>query len=589
MPSLWQASTLVLAIAAGLLAWAPWRQAETPKIPLMRFPITLPLRSALIGGAATLSIAPDGRNIVYLGEVAGNQQLFLRPIDQFIAQPLAGTDGAFDPFFSPDGKWVAFFTANKLKKISVHGGAPIDVCTTEGFPRGGWWSSDDFIWYGSINQTVFRLPASGGTPVAVTQLDSANHEISHRFPQVLSDNKTIIYTVKQNNITSFDEANIAVENIDTHHRTILVHGGSYARYIPTGHVLYARGTLINAVPFDLKHPDVAGTPIAAIEGGLLNPLSGYANYCVSNNGILAYVPFGPIGEDDARICWVHRDGTVHALIDTLRPYGYASLSPDGLRLAMTIRAANDDIWIFHLARGTMTRLTFGGGNSDFPSWTPDGKRILYITERGRTWRYFTKLSDGSGAEEELNSSINPDPIAPPSFSPDGRLLVYAKEGNIWTMTLDGDHRASLLLESPANKQAPRFSPDGKWLSYTSNESGRNEVFVVPFPKAEGKWQVSTNGGDGARWTKNGRELLYVEGRTLMTVEVTTTPSFDFSLPKKLFELPSNWNGPFFDPQPDGERVIVSLNAPHPQEATQINVVVGWFDELKQKFARNEQQ
>ena len=214
-------------------------------------------------------------------------------MDRFASHPMVGTDLASDPFFSPDGQWIAFFADGKLKKISIFGGSPQDVCSVPGFMRGGWWTADNVIWFGHLNSVVYRVPSIGGIPEEVTVMDSLQGEISHRFPQPLPDGKTIIFTVKYNNITSFDDAVITAENIVTHERKTLIRGGSYARYVPTGHIMYARGSSIYAVPFDPVAVEIKGPPVPVEEGGMLNPLSGDANYSVSDAGTLVYATQAP--------------------------------------------------------------------------------------------------------------------------------------------------------------------------------------------------------------------------------------------------------------------------------------------------------
>jgi serine/threonine-protein kinase len=581
---LWPAVAAVLALALIVVAWGPWRKQGAVSTSVMRFPINLPLTAPLVGGAATLAIAPDGSKMVYLAESGGNQALFLRFMNQFAGQVIPGTDGALDPFFSPDGQWIGFFSSSKLWKVSVHGGAPVAVCDIGAFPRGGWWSPDDVIWFGTINQVIFRVPASGGTPTEASVMDTTHMEISHRFPQLLPDGKTLLYTVKLSNITSFDEALIATENVQTHERKVVVRGGSFARYVPTGHLMYARGRSIFAVPFDLPTLQVSGNPLPVIDGGRLNQLSGDANYGVANNGTLLYVPMGPVNDIDSRIVWLGRNGAVQPLIDTLKPYGFGNLSPDGQRLAMTIRAANDDIWVYHLGRKTLTRLTFGGGNSDLATWTPDGTRLLYASERQRVLKVFLKPWDGSGAEREVGHALNPDINSDFSVSPDGALAAFSRGGDLWTIPLEGDVAPTLLMTTPAGETQPRFSPDGKWLSYTSNESGRDEIYVMPFPKHDGKWQISSNGGNRSFWTAGGKELLYVEGRKIMRVGVLPGPVFDFTAPEKLADLPPTWNG-ILSYRPDGSQAIVGIFQSGQEVAAQVNVVVGWFEELTGKFSQ----
>jgi serine/threonine-protein kinase len=581
----WQAVAIVLAAAVVLLAWRPWEKTDAPaSSQVMRFAIHLPITTALIGGAATLAVSPDGKNIVYLALDGPTPVLYLRPMNEFIGHPLQGTENANDPFFSPDGEWIGFFAGSKLKKISIFGGSPQEVCEVGGVLRGGFWADDNTIWYGHINRALYTVPAKGGVPTEVTSLDTSALEISHRFPQVLPGAKGVLFTIKKSNISSFDEAEIAVENLATHQRKTLIHGGSYARYVPTGHILYARGSAIYAVPFDLESMELRGSPIPVIEGGMLSPESGDANYTVSRSGTLVYLPVGSLPTFQVKLVWLDRSGKEKSLLDSLRQYGDGTLSPDGQKLALTIRAANDDVWVYNLKRGTMTRLTFGGGNSDFPIWTPDGNKVMYVSERGRSYKLFWKAWDGSGAEETVGDLNNLDPSSPPAISRDGKYIAYAKGGDIWVMPLDGNGKSQPYIASPAQEYDPAFSPNGKWLSYTSEESGRKEVCVVPFPKQQGKWQISTKGGQFARWLANGKEIVYLEGRTAMKIDVQIQPTFDFGVPQKLFSLPS-FTG-FFDPYPDGSKFVYGELHGQTSELTNVNVVVGWFDELRQKFSGN---
>lgn len=587
---LWPALSVILGTAVIVVAWSPWRSNESPSTQVMRFPINLPLTAPLVGGASTVAVSPDGKYFVYLSLSSGISKLFLRPIDRFTAQPMTGTDGASDPFFSSDGQWVAFYADGKLKKVSIFGGSPQDVCIVPGFMRGGWWTLDDFIWFGHINGAIYRVPSNGGTPVEVTVIDSTHGEISHRFPQMLPDGKTVIFTVKYNNITSFDDAVIAAENVVTHERKVLIRGGSYARYVPTGHIMYARGSSIYAMPFDPAAIEIKGTPLPVEEGGMLNPLSGDANYSVSNSGTLVYAPLGAFSGLDASLVWLDRQGNRTPFLDTSRAYGNGNLSPDGQKIAMTIRAANDDIWVYQLNRGTLTRITFGGGNSDYPIWTPDGKRLVYVSERGRSIKLFSKPWDGSGNEETLGETLNLDVGSWESVSPDGKTLAYGQQGDIWILSLDPEgtskeRKQQKFVASPATEINPSFSPDGRWLSYISNESGQNEVYVVPFPHRDGKYQISTKGATYSRWQPDGKTLMYLSGRQVMEVDVMLSPSFDYSPPKKVIDLPQSWNG-FIDITADGKKFIIGTSKTEDTQTAQVNVVVGWFEELKKKFSEN---
>lgn len=577
---LWPILTGVLAIAGAVLGWMLWQTPSSAPPQVMRFPINLALTTPLVGGAATVAISPDGRNLGYLATSNGTPQLFLRPIDQFASRPIAGTDNANDPFFSPDGEWIAYFANSKLMKVSIFGGAPQEICDIPGFMRGAWWGDDSTIWFGHINSAIYRVPSSGGTPVEVTRLDTTGKEISHRFPQPLPGGKTVLFTIKHSNISSFDEAVIATENIETHERKTLVRGGSFGRYLPTGHIIYARGSQIFAVQFDAKAGETKGSPVPVIEGGMLIPQSGDANFTVSKSGTLVYVPEGTLNNFAVQLVWYDRAGNRQPFIDSARAFGDGTLSPDGQKLAVALRSANDDIWVYHLARKTFTRLTFGGGNSDFPVWSPDGKRVMYLSERRREISLFWKPWDGSGVEEKLGDANGMDGTSPPAFSSDGKYIAYTKQGDIWVMSM-GEKTSQRFIQSPAYEYLPAFSRDGKWLSFTSNESGRNEVYVVPFPKGEGKWQVSTNGGFLASWPGPGKELLYLEGTNMMKVDIIPGSTFDFSIPHMMFKLPS-FNG-FLDTTPDGKRFVFGEIVSGRTNITQVHVVVGWFDELKRKL------
>jgi len=592
-PFVWPAVSAILAITLVLLVMRGPR--ETRQLPVMRFPINLALSTPLVLGAATLAISPDGKYIVYLtasnpvtgstGLTGLSAMLYLRAVDDLTARPLSGSDGASDPFFSADGQWVGFFVSGKLKKVSVFGGSAQNICNVEGFMRGACWGDDNLIWYGHLNSAIHRVSADGGIPTAATILDSSRGEISHRFPQILPGNKWVLFTVKYNNITSFDEAVIVAENTDTHERKEVVRGGSYGRYIPTGHIMYARGTSLYAVPFDLGRMEVTGPPLPVLEGGMLNPLAGSANFEVSQNGILIYTPVGPITGLNNILAWMDRSGKVTPILTEPRPYDDGRLSRDNSKIALTIRAANDDIWVYDLVRGALTRLTFGGGNSGLPDWSPDEKMVLFASERGSETGLFWKSWDGSGVIERLGKEGAASAAFRSTFTPSGKSVIYGMKGDLWEMSVDGDQFSKPLLQVPSADDAPRLSADGRLLAYLSNESGRNEVYVVPYPRMNGKWQISTAGVSSEPiWNSSGNELFYAEQGTLMKVDVAAAPNITFSHPTKVCTLPSSLFA-IYDIDRNGKQFLITVSAEENNLAlTQLNVVVGWFDELERKFA-----
>ena len=578
----WPVVTAALAVAIVILLWSPWRKDARTR-PIMRFSIDLPPNAPLIGGASNgLALSSDGRYLAYTGVAGNSTQIFLRRLDQLSAQPIQGTDGGVYPSFSPDGQWLAYEVSGVLRKVPISGGASEKVCDIQGQSRGISWSADNTILFGHISRGIFRVPADGGTPEPVTKLDSAAGEISHRFPRLLPDGKTIIFTVKQNNITSFDDALVEAERLDTGKRTILVRGGSSGRYVPPGYLVYVRGEMIMAVSFDPTSLEVKGPPVALEEGGWLNRGSGDAVMAFSSTGSLVYAPAGPFSFENVIEVWLDRRGKTSPLLDSARAYFAASVSPDGQKLAVTIQAANDDIWVYQIGRGTLTRLTFGGGNHGSPIWSPDGNYIAYFAEEGSSTDIFRKAWDGSGVEERLTSGFTVSALS--SFSPDGKSLAFVQNGDIWILPLEGERKPIPFLQSAANEAGGLLSPDGRWMAYSSNESGRDEIYVVPYPKQDGKWQISTGGGITPLWSRNGKELFYTNGSSVMTVGITGTSRLDFSIPRKLFDLPPA--GAIADVAPDGERFVAAIVRAQQTTQPRLTVVLEWFDDLKEKLSGN---
>ena len=571
----------LLAIAVILLLWSPWKKEADTTRPSMRFSIDLPENAPFVGGLSGVAVSPDGRTIVYPATIPNGRQLYLHRMDQLTSQPIPGTQNAGEPAFSPDGQWIVFNAANKLVKVSISGGAPEVLCPTQGPTRGVYWASDNTIYFGQVSNSIARVSANCGTPEAVTTLDTAAGEISHRFPQVLPDGKTVLFTIKQNNITTFDEAIIAAQRIGTTERKILVRGGTYARYIPSGHLVYARGFTIFAVPFDAERLEVKGAPVPIEAGVWMMQGSGQAAADFSNNGMLVFAPQGQLTAGNSTLAWMDRTGNISPLFDTLRLYTNPLLSPDGQKIAMGINAANNDVWIYHIGRAVLTRLTFGGGNNDFPIWSPDGKYIVYSAEKGKSPNLFRKPWDGSGIEERLTSSPNTQVAG--SFTSDGTTLSFNENGDIWILPLDstGERKPWPFIQSAANEQWGIFSPDDRWMAYNSDESGKREVNVVAFPKREGKWQISNGGGDLAGWSMDGKELFYINNQSLMKVDVLAGTTFDFSVPQKVCEIPSNAN--FADSSPDGEKFLVVVSRAGRLGIPQLEVVTEWFELVKGKF------
>jgi serine/threonine-protein kinase len=498
------------------------------------------------------------------------------------ARPLAGTEGAIAPFFSPDGQWIGFSAGGKLKKVSISGGAPLTLCDATNL-RGATWGPDNTIVFSPTNPgTLWRVSAAGGAPQKLTDLKE--EETDHRLPHFLPDGKAILFNVATR---SFERTDIAILRLDSGEQRVLIQDGLDARYAPTGHLVYYRAGTLMAVPFDPERLEVVGTPTPVVEGVIMAGNARGAQYSFSGLGSFAYVP-GRAFARDATLVWVDRKGTAEPLKVPRRQYSQSWLSPDGQQVAVEIDDPKPDIWIHNLERDTLTRLTFEGRNTN-PVWTPDGKRVAFASDKAGRANLFWKPADGSGAEERLTTSGNIQ--IPGSFSPDGRTFLYHEVDpqtgrDVWILPLEGERKPRVFLRTEFNEVAPRFSPDGHWVVYASDESGRNEIYVQPFPGPGGKYQISTDGGTEAIWRANG-EIFYRNGDRMMGAEIKTQPNLTVGRPRLLFEGRYLTVGigatPLYDVTADSQRfLMIRAGEESAVAATQIHVVLNWFEELKKR-------
>jgi eukaryotic-like serine/threonine-protein kinase len=586
-----------LAAALGLVAVIALLEAfggSVPKgPPLTRFVVGLPSTAPLdLGERTALTFSPDGSHLVYVANdklgrsPAGAPQLFVRSMDEIEARPIAGTEGAAGPFVSPDGQWIGFFAGRSLKKVSVAGGAPMTVCDVTPVTRGASWASDDTIIIApTTSNELQRVPAAGGTPQPLTALDATAGEQAHLWPEVLPGGKAVLFTIKTT--AAFDEARIAVQRLGAPGKPkVLIQGGTHARYAPSGHIVYARAGALLAVPFDLDRLEIRGAPLQVVQGVSMDPRFGVAHFALSTSGTLAYVP-GGAGGFSRSLLWVDRRGNARPITETRRAYLNPALSPDGEHLAVTIEGTNQDIWVYDLARGTLTRLTFDQSEEFGPVWTRDGARLAFTSQKaGRNPAIFSAPADGSGAPEPLLEGA----VArfPSSFSPRERVLGYTEEtgrggADIWLLPLDDPAQPRPLLRTPFRESAATFSPDGAWIAYVSNEAGRNEVYVQPYPGPGGKRQISTDGGTSPVWAASGKELFYRAGDAMLVVGIRTQPRFEADQPRLLFrgpyEEPARPDWPRnYDVAPDGQRFVMIRG--EDSAPTQIQVVLSWLEELR---------
>ncbi len=520
-------------------------------------------------------------------------QLYVRSLDEFLATPIAGTERAGpNPFFSPDGESLAFFTTERqLKKVSLIGGTPITICEASSGASNGSWAEDTIVF--SSAGSLYRVSAAGGTPETLSAPDTEKGEIGYRNPEILPGGQALLFTI-------FTPAGsqIALLSLETGEQKVLL-AGRQAHYAPTGHLVYAlsdTGTLM-AAPFDLATLEVTGDSVPLLQE-IRQVTPGQVDYSFSTNGTLVYVPGGESEGGPSRLVGVTREGAVEPMRAPPHQYRAPRLSSDGGRVAVTITNPSTDIWVYYIARNTLTRLTFEGINQQ-PQWTPDGKRVTWRSERERVLgNLFWKLADGTGAVERLTTSEFRQ--NPGSWSPDGQFLAFHQQPSvgpsptnrdIWILPLEGERKPQSILQTQFNELAPVFSPDGRWLAYVSDESGRNEIYVRSFPKVEeGKWQISTDGGVEPRWVANGRELFYrnENGDQMMAVNITTEPTFRPGTPRLLFEgvyTRSQGGSAFYDVTPDGQRFVM-VQAQQGAAQAQINVVQNWFEELKRLVPTN---
>ena len=573
---------IALIALVALVAVLMFRNAPPPDSgPVARFGLAVDAGQLLaLDVQRAVAMSPDGSRLAYVAARRGKTQLYVRPLSQVQARAVPGTENASDPFFSPDGRWLGFSANGQLRKIPIAGGAPITLAAAP-VTFGASWGADDTVIYAPTSVSgLFRVPAGGGKADQVTTLDTANGELAHRWPHVLPGGRAVLFTVWRGGI--FDDAQIAVYRLDTRTRTTILDGGMDAQYIPTGHVVYARSGTIMAAPFNLSQLRVTGPPVPILEGLETNVVTGAAHFSVSEKGSLAFVP-GTTAK--FRLVEVDRQGKLRELPVPQRTYNQPRLSPDGRRLTFALRGVDTDIWLTEVDRGGLSRLTLEAGENETPVWSFGGTRVAYSASRaGKPRTIFVKPSDQSGAEQVLHTSQLASHLT--SWSRD-EVLAFTEfkglDGDIWVLPPGG--KARPFLETPFNEHGAMFSPDGKWLAYTSDESGQDEVYLQPFPGPGAKTQISTDGGSEPAWARSGSELFYRNADKLMSVTIRQTPQFEPGAPRLLFEgiYESDHRGDTnYDVTADGQRFIMIKSD---RQFTRLNVVLNWFRELREVAGR----
>jgi serine/threonine-protein kinase len=593
VPTAWWKWVYPWAAAAVIAAAATvgfWNFIGSPPQPLRRLVITTPPNAPLADSAANDAVlSPDGRQLVYLSEAGGTKQLYSRSLDDLTVKLIVSDhQGGGDPFFSPDGETLAFFANGKLMKVSLEGGPPVTLCDAAGPGLSGSWGVDDTLVFSASSErgvSLYRVSASGGQPETLADPDPERRESAYSFPQLLPGGKAVVFTIFGSN--SYE---IAALTLETGELRVLLEGGRQARYVPTGHLVYdapGTGTLM-AVPFDPESLKVTGNTVPVLEEVRTfgYSLSG-SDFSISDEGTLVYVTAAQ--KTEYSLVWVDREGREQLITQEKRNYVVPRISPDGRQVAVTIFAEEgQNVWLYDLEEDFLSRFTLEGASGS-PAWSPDGKWIVFQAVREGLRSLQRQPSDGSGSPEQLTVESG-FALMPSSWSPDGSRLAIQRGGaNSWDilmLSMEGAQGPEPFIASPNLDCCPKFSPDGKWLAYVSNETGQLHVYVSSFEQPTNKWLLSgQEGGGQPLWSPDGSELFYRSGNELMVVPIETNPTFDPGKPRVLFQgsyRNSSLSTAFqyYDISPDGKRFLMIKEEESP--TTQVNVVLNWFEELKER-------
>ncbi len=532
--------------------------------------VTLPRADVADAGMENLlmDISRDGRALVYCGRRDGIVRLYVRSFDEREAVELAGTDGASNPFFSPDGQWIAFAANAKLKKVSVHGGAVFDLRDlSEGHRAGVWLDDGTIICVPSFASPLFRLPAGGGTGTAVTVIDTAAGERTHRWPGTFPGGEWVYFTVgNRRNPGDYEESEIATVSLKTGERRTLIQGASMARYAAPGHMLYSKGGVLMSAPVDPDDPKLLGAGVPVLDKIAGEPTSGAVHFAASDNGTLAFVTARE-GEYDMRLAWVDRTGKVDVLAAPPRRYTAPRVSADGKQVYVTVGPAfgRGDIWRYDVERETLTRTTFDD-HSVIGVWMPDQKHLLYQHEESK-FQLVMASTEGDPNERVLYQRDLPVYVS--SVTPDGKWILMSDWGSpgsdIFMVSAEKGGEPIPVVTDPFGQFGAMVSPDGQWVAYTSSETGVYEVHVRPFNRPGKRYQVSSGGGLHAMWAPSSKEICYMSGSSMMSVSIDAKGDVvQVGRPVKLFDLPTiarlQVDYRDFDMTSDGTRFITTYVA-----------------------------
>ncbi|MCL4692832.1 MAG: serine/threonine-protein kinase [Candidatus Hydrogenedentes bacterium] len=533
-----------------------------------------------------VAISRDGTQLVYVAVIDGVRRLLVRPLDQLETRALAGTEHAIRPTFSPDGQWICYFTIpdGHLRKVSIHGGAPVTLAEVS-HPMGVDWAGETIYYISGMPSELLRIPDTGGEPELLPLPEEGTGGFICGSPSVVPEERGLLYGAAY--APDLNLIRVMLLDFATRKTTVLVESALRPAYVRTGHVLFTQRGRVMALPFDAAAMRATGAPILVPESRIAAPQWPAVQFDVADDGTLVYVP--TVHESDFRqtrtLVWIDREGKEEPVAQPAKSYECARIAPDGERAAVSVKG---DIWIIDLAKGTNARFTFDQANNEYPVWSPDGQVLVFSTSHDGRHALCRKRLDGTGEPTILE--LSPNVHHPHGWSPDGQHIVlveYSTKQNVHISLCSPDGSGGLRLWSDpgAFERAPSLSRDGRFIAYVGGETGREEVYVQPFPDRGGKWQISFDGGVEPEWSPDGRELYYREGDTLMAVSIQTEPKFSASEPRRLF----SWN--YFAPAiraftyhvaADGSRFLMIKQTDAPAAAppaSEIVVVQNWFAEL----------
>ncbi|MGE5278469.1 MAG: protein kinase domain-containing protein [Acidobacteriota bacterium] len=603
---LWALVGALVATAIFAAMWMLSRREPVAQVPIVRAVLPLPpgerpftgYRSPFIPHP-TLAISPDGRTIVLAAVRDGALRLLRRRLDAVQAEPIQGTEQGYAPFFSPDGQWIGFFTANELKKVPLSGGSALPICLVPPVTAGGSWADDGrIVFTAQTNGPLFAVSDRGGEPRPLTKLDASRGEHAHLFPQALPGGHAILFTLRLGrDFQDVGKSNIAALDTRTGKWRTVLEGSSYARYA-AGRLVFLRGSSVFSAPFDPARLQVTGTAVALIEQIAVDATQGTAHFDISPVGTLALLD-GPIIIPTTAVLQLDRRGKEVSL--PLPPAHYANprLSPDGKRLAITQHLGfRGAIVVYDRERRNLSTLTPEPGRSFVSVWSPDGKRIAFSRFADAAPELCVKNADGSGEVEALTRTTS-DAEIPTSWSPDGRVIAYTVtyvadrsptrrmlSTDIWLLSLGGQRSSLPWFETAFRETAPAFSPDGKWIVYVSDEPGHPEIFLRPYPGPGAKIKISSDWGIEPAWSRDGRELLYragARGEKFLSVEIRTSPELVVSQPRLLFSSDLDVGGPEgredrfreYDVSRDGSEIIALRTAGPAEPDRRLMIVTNW--------------